>query len=129
MELGSTSEICGNAIKSVMMMTSQPRNQKQPLKIVSSGMMDHISPSPVGLIVVRVGDHRQIGICVALAGVPPAASYMARPRQGDIVCQEGRDSQRDSGWARAHPRVPRCAMGNGCDRTYPSRIGPGAPAD
>ena len=43
MELGSTSEICGKAIKSVMMMTSQPRNQKQPLKMVSSGMSSPIT--------------------------------------------------------------------------------------
>jgi hypothetical protein len=36
--LGSHSEISGKAISSVMIITSQPRNQKQPLKIVSNGI-------------------------------------------------------------------------------------------
>jgi hypothetical protein len=31
-------EISGKAISSVMMITSHPRNQKQPLKIVSNGI-------------------------------------------------------------------------------------------
>ena len=49
---GRTSEISGKAISSVMMMTSQPRNQATPLKIVSSGIvvadhgLDHVDVEP-----------------------------------------------------------------------------------